>query len=683
VSVSVSTDIGGTFTDVVTVDERDGQVVVGKSATVAEDPIGGIAAGLEGTGVGLSEASRFLHGTTIGINALLERKGAAVGFLTTAGFRDVLTIGTGSWPPYRMTWNRPEPLVPRSRCREVKERVRADGTIEQPLDPQDVLDSVEVLLGAGAESIAVCLYNSYAQPAHERIAGEVIREHYPDLVVVLSHELSRRYREVERGSTTVAEAYLRPKMRNYFDRLNIGLDAASFEGQLLITSSDGGAMGVNQARDRALRTLVSGCASGVSGAASIASSNGWPDVLTIDMGGTSFDAAVIRAGTPNVIQSAELAGLRFLIPMIDLATIGAGGGSIASVDSAGGLNVGPGSAGAVPGPACYARGGELPTFTDAALVSGLLPEELLSGGMDLRKDLAEQAISRHVSDPLGLSLTDAAAGITAVVEARMAQTLEELTVGQGLDPRDFTVMAYGGGGPLVATRLAAEIGATRAVIPVHPGVFSALGMQTLDVVHDFSRTWISGLSETDPATIAGFFDQLCAEAQAVLEAESVDRELIQLHRSVELRYEGQEHALLIPSLEVQGGDLGVSVTKRLAKALDRAHQATFGFTIEGDAEIVGFQVRAIGQLPKASFASRTSAGADASAAMTGSREVHDRSSGTAAWPVYRRDLLEPGNRLKGPAVVEELTATTVVSPGFDLEVHHEGHLVLTSDGSAP
>lgn len=673
-AVSVSADIGGTFTDIVTVDDRDGSVVVGKSATVVDDPVGGIIAGLAGAGASLSDASRFLHGTTIGINALLERTGASVGFITTAGFRDVLTIGSASWPPYRMAWSRPEPLVPRRRCREVRERTLADGTVEQALDVADVLARVEELLAYGADSIAVCLYNAYANPAHERQAGTAVRARHPELVVVLSHELSRRYREVERASTTVAEAYLRPKMRGYFDRLTRGLGAADFAGQLFITSSDGGAMGAAQARDRALRTLVSGCASGVSGAAFVAAQAGWPDVLAIDMGGTSFDAAIIQAGRPGIVQSAELAGLRFLIPMIDLATIGAGGGSLASVDAAGGLSVGPASAGAVPGPACYDRGGTRPTFTDAALVSGLLAEQLLSGSMQLRADRARAAIDEHVATPLGLSIDEAAAGITAVVEARMAQTLEELTIGQGLDPRRFTMMAYGGGGPLVAARLATELGVARVVVPQHPGVFSALGMQTLDVVHDFSRTQLGALDDAAPERLTEIFDELCAEATAVLRSERVEDTLIQLLCSVEMRYDGQEHPLLVPL-----GSMAAHDANALRRSFDALHDATFGFVIDGDIEIVGYHVRAIGQLPKARLAAGALGGADASAAQTGSRTVHDRVDGIASWPVYRRDLLRPGNVIHGPAIIDELTATTVVTRAFRVEVDARGHLVMTTE----
>ncbi len=668
--ISVSADIGGTFTDVVTVDERDGSVVVGKSDTVAEDPTAGVISGLESIGLSLREGSRFLHGTTIGINALLERKGATVGFITTEGFRDVPIIGTGSWPPYLMAWKQTPPLVPRRRCCEVRERIRVDGSIEQAIDVDEVLERVDDLVGQGADAIAVAFFNSYANPVHEQAAGDAIRARHPDLVVVLSHELTRRYREVDRSLTTSAEAYLRPRMRRYFDRLTGGLDEAGFEGQLFITSSDGGVMGGEQARDRALRTLVSGCASGVSGAAAMAARSGWADVLAIDMGGTSFDAAVIHGGKPRILQSAELAGLRFILPMIDLVTIGAGGGSIASVDAAGGLSVGPASAGADPGPACYGRGGELPTFTDAALVAGLLPEQLLSGGMSLDREIAIEALRTHVAEPLELSIEETAAGIISIIETRMAQTLEELTVGQGLDPRTFTVMAYGGGGPVVAAELASRLDARRVVIPMNPGVFSALGMQTLDIVHEFSRTRISAVSDTTSEQVESVFEELNEEAVEVLHKEQVEDELIQLLGSVEMRYEGQEHTISVPA-----GIEAVSL-EDLRVSFEDLHEASFGYRIDGEVEIVGYGVRAIGVLSKPNIGVDSEGSDDASAALSGHRRVHDRSTGASEWPIYQRDLLESGNVIVGPAVIEELTATTVVSASFIASVDPHGNLVL-------
>ena len=464
------------------------------------------------------------------------------------------------------------------------------------LDDGDVVEKTRSLVEAGAEAIAVCLVNSYAEPAHEARVGKLIAQEFPDVLVVLSSQLTRRYRELPRTVTAVGEAYLRPRMQRYFDELRSGLRSRDFHGQVFVTSSDGGVMGLDLARDRALRTLVSGCASGIAGAASVATMSGWDDIIALDMGGTSFDAAIIRNGHPAMLPTAELAGFEFLMPMLDLATIGAGGGSIATVDSVGSLSVGPRSAGSMPGPVCYGRGGTEPTVTDAAVVAGLLPTELLGGRMALLADDARSAVEKHVAEPLGLSVPEAAAGILAVVEGKMAQLLEEMTIGEGLDPRTFTLFAYGGGGPLVAARLAEQLGSRRVVVPRYPGVFSAWGMQTLDAVQEFSRTYILNPRGLPAEDLAVPFDEMVEQARAALASEGFSSEQISILRLVEMRYESQEHTLLIP-FDDAGADA-------LRAAFDTAHHEAFGFTVPGEAEIVTYRLRAIGALPKPVHESR-------------------------------------------------------------------------------
>jgi N-methylhydantoinase A len=456
-------------------------------------------------------------------------------------------------------------------------------------------------------------------------------------------------------------------MRHYFDQLAAGMAGHGFTGRTLITSSDGGVMGVALARDRALRTLVSGCASGVAGAATVAAAGGWANVLAIDMGGTSFDAAVIQGGRPAMTSTASVAGHEFLMPMLDLATIGAGGGSIAVVDAVGSLHVGPRSAGAEPGPVCYGRGGLEPTFTDAALVAGLLPETLLDGGMSLSRPAATDAIRARIAEPLGLDVDEAAAGILAVVEAKMGQLLEEMTVGQGLDPRDFTVFAYGGGGPLVAARLAEELGSTRVVIPPHPGVFSAWGMQTLDVVQEVSRTLIRDPQVLSAAELAEPFAELVEEAVTRLAADGFATADVTLLRFVEMRYQSQEHTLLVPFTG--------SGAEALRRAFDSAHQEAFGFTVPGAVEVVHYRLRGVGALPKPAPAGPTPARPADEEPVT--RDVHDRRTRTTSpWRVLRRDQLVGGGRLAGPAIVEESTSTIVVPPGWTVTVDAAGNLVM-------
>lgn len=663
---SVSADVGGTFTDVVVVDRATGDVHVAKAPTVADDPARGIIAAIAKTGVPPSAMDRFVHGTTIGINTLLQRHGAKVGFLTTRGFKDLLLLGRGNWPSFRLTWDRPDPLVPGHMAAEVRERVKADGTVVDALDEEDVLEQVGSLVRSGAEAIAVCFINAYARPDHERRAGELIRAHFPGVVVCLSHDLSRRYREYERAVTATGEAYLRPRMRAYFDNLSSGMGAGGFDGRLFITASDGGVMSVEQARDRALRTLVSGCASGIAGAAVVASAAGWDDVLAIDMGGTSFDAAIIQKGHPSISPTASVAGFEFQVPIISLATIGAGGGSIAYLDSAGGLHVGPESAGARPGPACYGHGGTRPTFTDAALVAGLVPSDILEGEMHLDRDTAAAVIARDIAEPLGLTVAEAASGILGIIEAKMAMMLEEMTVGNGLDPRDFTLFAYGGGGPLVAARLADELGIRRIVIPAHPGVFSAWGMQTLDVVQEASVTRVVNATGATPAELAEPFAELIEQTAQQLAAEGFTPADTTLLRYVEMRYEGQEHTLLV-AFDDRGADA-------LHAAFDEAHAARFGFTVPGGVEVVAYRVRAIGRLDKPEFAEPAAELPERRA--TRRRRVDHRGVGAARdWDVLDRRDLADGEPWVGPLLIEEPTATTVVPEGWNARID-EGKLVL-------
>lgn len=663
---SASADVGGTFTDVVVVDRLSGDVRVAKAPTVADDPAKGVVDALTKSGVGLDELDRFVHGTTIGINTLLQRHGSTVGFLTTRGFKDLLLIGKGNWPSFRLTWDRPAPMVPGRMAREVNERVKADGTVVEPLDPDEIIAEARALVEAGAEAIAVCFVNAYAAPHHEQLAGELIRQHFPEVVVCLSHDLSRRYREYERAVTTVGEAYLRPRMRRYFDNLSTGLVDSGFDGRVFITASDGGVMSLGQARDRALRTLVSGCASGVAGAAVVANARGWQNVLTIDMGGTSFDAAIIQNAQPSIAPTAAIAGFEFQVPIISLSTIGAGGGSIAYLDSAGGLHVGPESAGADPGPACYGRGGERPTFTDAALVAGLVPSDILEGEMSLSVEKATEAIREHVADPLGLSVADAASGILNIVESKMAMLLEEMTVGNGLDPRSFTLFAYGGGGPLVASRLAEELGIRRIVVPQHPGVFSAWGMQTLDVVQELSLTRLVSVTGMEPKQLAEPFDELIDEVTIKLSSEGFSPSELVLLRFVEMRYESQEHTLLI--------DFDDRGEAALHAAFDDAHRQKFGFTVSGGVEIVNYRVRAIGQLEKPDFAAPAAKATEQSARR--SRTVdHSRIGEKGEWPVIDRRHMLPGEQIAGPVLIEEATSTTVVPENWTASIDN-GNLVI-------
>jgi N-methylhydantoinase A len=668
-------DVGGTFTDLVVLDGETGNVSYAKAPTTPGHPAAGVFEAVARSTLSVPEATMFFHGTTLGINTMLEHKGARTGAIMTRGFRDVLEIGRMLWPMYQLHWDQPEPLVPRYLRLEVSERVRADGTVVVPLDEDDVRAAVERLVADDVESIAVCFLHSYAFPEHERRVGEIIESEYPQISVTLSHLVTQEYREYERTATTVADAAIRPRMVSYIDDLESSLRERRYAGGFVLTRCDGGVMSAAEAKERCIRTLISGPASGVMGAVALGQWIGAPNLITIDMGGTSFDAALVIDHQPMLSPMTKVEGLPLLVPVVDLATIGAGGGSIAFVDAGGALNVGPRSAGAEPGPIAYGKGGVEPTFTDAALVSGLLDSHgFLGGRMDLDVNAAAEGIRKAIAEPLGLSIEEAASGNVTLTEAKMAATLEELTIGKGYDPRDFTLLAFGGGGSLVACALASRLGIPTVIVPLSPATFSAWGMLTLDVVHDFARTSISGLDAITPAAIVERFRALEEQAQAALDREGVPKARQDLRRSIDMRYEGQEHTLTLPvdRSTLEGLDL-----ETLRTAFHDRHSVTYGYSMSDPVEVTSYRIRAVGALDKPARPTIDAGGVDAGEALLGTRPaVHRGSGGAFDWAIYDRGRLRAGNRLAGPAIVEEAAATTLVPPGYELDVDDLGNLLI-------
>jgi N-methylhydantoinase A len=669
-------DVGGTFTDLVVLDGSTGEVSFAKAPTTPQQPAEGVLAAISKSSLSLTEATTFFHGTTLGINTMLEHKGARTGVITTKGFRDILEIARMGWPMYQLHWDQPEPLVPRYLRREVTERVRADGVVLGPLDEDELRREADYLVGHGVESIAVCFLHSYAFPDHERRAGEIIAAEYPGIAVTLSHLVTQEYREYERTATTVGDAAIKPRLARYVDGLERSLGDERFTGAFLLTRCDGGVMSAAEAKERPIRTLISGPASGVMGAVALSHWIGVPNVIGIDMGGTSFDASLVIGHEPLLSPSARIENLPLLVPVIELATIGAGGGSIAWLDAGDALNVGPQSSGADPGPICYGRGGVEPTFTDAALVSGLIDAEYFLGGeIALDVEAARRGIATTIAAPLGLGLDDAASGIVALTEAKMAATLEELTIGKGYDPRDFDLLAFGGGGPLVASALASRLGIPRVTVPRSPATFSAWGMLTLDVVHDFARTSLSGLETLVPQDIVDRFAELEAQAQAALEREGVPPDRRTLVRFVDMRYEGQEHTLTIPLESSFFEDVSLEWLRAM---FDERHSITYGYSMADPVEVTAYRIRAVGSLDKPRRPTLEQGGASAQHAQIGSRRaLHRESGGELDWAIYDRDRLLAGNRLRGPAIVEEPAATTLVVPGQQLAVDELGNLILT------
>jgi N-methylhydantoinase A len=661
-SYAFAVDIGGTFTDVVAMDNETGDVWFGKVPTTPHQPSAGVLAGVAKAPAPLSAARRFLHGTTLGLNALLQRRGARVGLITTRGFRDLLELGRMNWPPYLLHWEKPPRLVPRRFCREVTERVRADGVVVSPLDEDELRREVRSLLAHGVEVIAVSFLHAYAYPEHELRAREVIAEEFGDVAVALSHVTAREFREHERTTTVVADSMIKPIFSQYI-----------------------GVMGAIEAKERPIRTLLSGPASGVMGAVALSRSLGIRNLIGCDMGGTSFDAFVIADHEPQLRTTATIAGVPLLMPAIDIATIGAGGGSIAWLDEGGALSVGPHSAGASPGPICYGAGGVEPTFTDAAVVSGLLdPESFLGGDVALDVEAARAGVKEAIAEPLGLSVEHAAAGIVALTEARMAATLEELTVHRGLDPREFTLLAFGGGGPLVALALAQRLGISRVLIPQSPGTFSAWGMLMLDLVHDFARTRIMPLAGVRGDAIRDEFGELEHEAAAALEREGVAPEQCVLLRFIDVRYVGQEHVLSIP---VDMTADRPALSELLRTRFEESHLREYGYTLTDPAEATAIRVRAVGGLSKPALP-RLPARIATQPEPIGSRVVHRPRAGRldtvapAEWPVYAREHLQPGSIVRGPAIVQEAAATTLVGWSHLLTVDGVGNLELDLTGGS-
>jgi N-methylhydantoinase A len=668
-------DVGGTFTDLVLLDPSTGDVQLTKSPTTPQAPSEGVLSAIGKVGLSLPDARFFFHGTTLGINTLLERKGAKVGLITSAGFRDVLEIGRLQWPMYRLHWDQPAPFIPRSLRREVPERVRADGEILTALDEAAARQAIDGLVAAGVESIAVCFLHSYAHPAHEQRVGAILREHYPQIDATLSHQLTQEYREWERSMTAAVNASIKPRMAAYLGNLEASLVGGGFGGEFLVTRCDGGVMSAAEAKDESVRTLISGPASGVMGAATLARSMGIDNLITIDMGGTSLDAALVIDGQPSLSATTRVEGFPLLVPVVDLTAIGAGGGSIAWIDDGGALNVGPQSAGAEPGPICYGKGGTEPTFTDAALATGLLdPEYFLGGEIALDTEAARDGIAERIAAPLGLDPDEAASGIVALVEAKMAATLEEITIGKGHDPRDFALLAYGGGGSLVACPLASRLDIPKVIIPRSPATFSAWGMLTLDIVFDVARTRPTTLEELEASGPAAVFGELEAKAGQSLERQGVEPARRRLLRSLDMRYENQEHTLNIAIASDEATDDPAALRARF----DQQHQVTYGYTTGDAVEVVTYRVRAVGEMDKPRTA-EIAPGGDVEGARKGTRPaLHRESGGAFHWAVYERERLGATDAVCGPAIVEEPTATTLVPPGWTAEVDAVGNLVITN-----
>ncbi|MFT7571145.1 MAG: N-methylhydantoinase A [Paracoccaceae bacterium] len=674
----VGIDIGGTFTDLVGL--RDGQIVIDKTSTTPDDPTRGVADALTGVDTDISAITDFLHGTTIAINTVLERKGAHTALITTKGFRDVYTMGRNNRPEaFNLEFQRPRPLVPRSLTWEVSARMMASGEELDPLDDAEVEAIGRELLAQDVSSVAVCLIHAYADPIHEQRIGDILTRVCPGMFVSLSHDILREYREYERTSTTALNAYVGPRVRGYLDRLEGFLSDGKFGGTIQIMRSNGGTMSLSQARVQPVTMMESGPVAGMIAAGRIAEILGLEQCIGFDMGGTTAKASLITDGAPEVSEDYYIGGYSrgqpMQLPVVDIVEVGAGGGSIAWTDARGGLHVGPESAGADPGPACYGKGGDVPVVTDADLVlKRLNAGRFLSGRMGLDPALSEAAIKAKIGDPIGLSVADAALGIAKIADASMSLAVRTVSVERGCDPRDTAMIAFGGAGPLHAVAIAREIFIPRVIIPRYPGNFSALGMLLAPWRQDFVRTFVGDLAHIDEAAAQAAFDELHSEGNERIALEGFGDGSTDMQFAADLRYRGQEHTIPVP---LDGAkDLTGGGSDTLRQTFDRLHDRRYGHAAPDESiQIVNLclTLRAIGADTSFDWMSETYRPEDVQPDQTRDVIFDDPASPVTSRIVWRPGLA-PGSVIEGPAVIEEPNSTTLIFPGDVATVTEHGHL---------
>jgi N-methylhydantoinase A len=682
--VRLAADIGGTFTDVAVFDDRSGELVFGKALSTPARLVDGISVGVAKAGSDFASVDLFLHGSTVAINTVLERTGARTALLITEGFRDIYEIGRINRPDaYNLFFRKHVPLVERALRFEVRERVLADGEIDRPLDEREIARLGDELRQHGIDACAILVLNCYAKPDHEARAKAILEASHPGLFVSASHELSQEYREFERCSTVVANAYIGPKVRRYIGEIDHHIRGAGFGGSFLIVQSTGGLYEADQARTQCIRMLESGPAAGVIGTQALCRTLKIDNAIAFDMGGTTAKAGVIYQGEALTTGTALLGGYDQALPvqiaMMDIFEVGTGGGSIARIVD-GGLRVGPQSAGAAPGPACYGLGGTEPTVTDANLVLGRLAGDRFLGG-EMRLDLpaAKQAIA-GIAKPLHLDVTAAADGILRIATTAMSYAVKGVTTERGLDAGQFALVAYGGAGPLHAVAVAREIGIRAVIIPQAPGLFSAFGMLFSDLRYDFVRTWLSRLEDASFRDMEKVYRALEDQGRVAIASTSVKPQKVTIKRAADMRYVGQEHAVTV---DIPLGVFARRDAKAIKRLFDQMHELRYGTCAPAEpAEIVSLRSTVSGVMRKPPQARiRRGAAAPPKAAFAGKRPVNLGAGGFRATPTYRRSGLLAGNRIKGPALIEEHASTTVLMPGDALTVDPYGNLLIAVAGA--
>jgi N-methylhydantoinase A len=673
----LAVDIGGTFVDAIVFDSETGEIQQKKLSTTPDNPAEGVLQSIDKLDASVDNVESFIHGTTLSLNAVLESEGARTGIITNEGFVDVFEMGRYDRPAedmFKTPYYKPDPLVQGRNRVGVAGRMSPDGDIVEPLDEEGVREASDTLVKEnGVESIVVCFLHSYRNPDHEQWVADVIRNRHPEVSVSVSSDIVREYREYERISTSVLDGYIKPIFESYVERLNQSMTDAGFDGSFYITRSGGGAVLADDAKSVPVHTLLSGPAGGLIGAAHIGEQIGHPNVIAADVGGTSLDVCVVQDGSPTIRHESALENLNLpvIMPIYDIRTLGAGGGSIAWVDN-GLLKVGPESAGADPGPICYGEGGTEPTVTDAALRLGYLdPDNFLGGEFSLAVEEAYQGIDEKVATSLDMSVLEASRGIFDVTKVGTVTAIRQITVERGLDPRDFAMVAYGGAGPLFLPLVAREMELDEVVIPRSPSVFSAKGMLMTDVVHDFSQTYLQGLDNVDLSEVESKFQELESQATDALAEGEFSSAQRDLERTAELRYRGQEH-----TVEVSLGD--ISSKRDVHESFEDEHSHRYGHRMDDPVEFVHLRVRGRGRTDTPDFEREDP---EEGKSRERTRDAYCFAADEMLpFCVMARRTLESGDTVKGPAIIQEPTSTLVFYSDQTATVDELGNIIVTING---
>ncbi len=679
----VAVDTGGTFSDFVYLNEDTGAVSIAKLPSTPDDPSRAILAGVEtliAQGVRAADVSSFCHGTTVGTNALLEGKGVETGLLVTAGFRGIYEVAEQARPYgpaiFDVMYDKPLPLVPQSLTGEVIERVDFRGDVLIPLDEAALRATLRGLKAQNIEALAVCLLFSFLHPEHEARVRDIAREELPDCNVSLSSEILPQIREYYRLSTTVINAYLQPILARYIANLDRRLAGAGVATpQKYVMQSNGGMSIFAEAARTAVTTVLSGPAGGVTAGVALSRTAGFANIITFDMGGTSCDVALIKDGKAAFASRGKIEGRDLAVPMMEINTVSAGGGTVAKADRFGVLEVGPHSAGAVPGPACYGRGGEATTITDCNLVLGYLSaDNFLGGRMALDRGRAEQAIAR-VAGQLSLGSNETAEGVVRIIDVKMEEAIKAISTMRGHDLRDFMLLAFGGAGPLHAARMTRDLGMAGVIVPLYPGVFSAIGLLMSDVAHDYVRSRMAPIAALTSAEVNDVFAALETQARDALQRDGFVDSDIRIERALDMRYAGQGYEITMPCTAEQTNAL-----EALRKAFDVEHKSQFGHSAPDEpVEVVSYRARGIGRVPHVSAPTFVPRGGTLADALRETREVRFDGK-TVACPVYQREKLDVGLTLRGPAILDQFDCTTVICAGQVARVDEWKNLIVTQEG---